>query len=159
MKLKEMISIDNWKQIGVNIVNNNLWQDILTQLYYIHGFRELRPGFETESDITTYTTSFINTNLQKIKYILSTANEEFLSQDSTMITNTQDETNAFNTDYYGGEGQTGKDTAQGDTTTTNTAINNKDKLRNFYDLTNNYLFKMLMNNLCDTFMIDESIRW
>ena len=54
---------------------------------------------------------------------------------------------------------TGNDTATGDTTTTNKSINNKDKAKNFYDVADNYLFRQMMNNICETFTVDEEIRW
>jgi len=97
-------------------------------------------------------------NKQKFIYIFTSSQEDFLSQDNTSTTNSTDESNAFNTDYYGGSGQTGKDTATGDTTTTNKSINNKDKSKNFYDVADNYLFRQMMNTICETFTIDEEIR-
>ena len=128
------------------------------QLYFAHGEREVRANFTNQAMIEQYVFFFMSSNKQKLIYILDTCSQDFLSQDSTTITNSTDESNAFNTDYYGGEGKTGKDTSTGDTTTTNKAINNKDKSRNFYDVADNYLFRQMMNVLCETFTIDEEIR-
>ena len=128
------------------------------QLYFAHGEREVRANFTTREMIEQYVFFFMSSNKQKLIYILDTCSQDFLSQDSTTITNSTDESNAFNTDYYGGEGKTGKDTSTGDTTTTNKAINNKDKSRNFYDVADNYLFRQMMNVLCETFTIDEEIK-
>lgn len=162
MKLNQMIQRTTWTNTGV-LFFDSAYRDvvvsILTQLYFIHGSREVRDNFTTESDITSYVRSFMQSNKQKFIYIFDTCSQDFLSQDSTTITNSTDESNAFNTDYYGGEGKTGKDTSTGDTTTTNKAINNKDKSRNFYDVADNYLFRQMMNVICETFTIDEEIRW
>lgn len=162
MKLNQMIQRTTWTNTGV-LFFDSAYRDvvvsILTQLYFIHGSREVRDNFTSESDITSYVRSFMQSNKQKFIYIFDTCSQDFLSQDSTTITNSTDESNAFNTDYYGGEGKTGKDTSTGDTTTTNKAINNKDKSRNFYDVADNYLFRQMMNVICETFTIDEEIRW
>lgn len=162
MKLNQMIPRTTWTNIGALFFHSpyiDVVVSILTQLYFIHGNREVRDNFTSESDITSYVRSFMQSNKQKFIYIFDTCSQDFLSQDSTTITNSTDESNAFNTDYYGGEGKTGKDTSTGDTTTTNKAINNKDKSRNFYDVADNYLFRQMMNVLCETFTIDEEIRW
>ena len=162
MKLNQMITLTNWNNIGADIFEatyNETRNSMLTQLYFIHGAREVRDNFTSETDITTYIQAFMRSNKQKFIYIFTSSQEDFLSQDNTSITNTTDESNAFNTDYYGGSGQTGKDTATGDTTTTNKSINNKDKTRNFYDVADNYLFRQMMNVICETFIIDEEIRW
>ena len=162
MKLNQMITLTNWNNIGSNVFEasyNETRSSMLTQLYFIHGAREVRDNFTSEDDIITYIQAFMRSNKQKFIYIFTSSQEDFLSQDNTSITNTTDESNAFNTDYYGGSGQTGKDTATGDTTTTNKSINNKDKTRNFYDVADNYLFRQMMNTICETFTIDEEIRW
>ena len=162
MKLNQMITIDNWSNIGQDVfadADNPSRATILIQLYFTHGAREVRDNFTSENDIIRYIRAFMRSNKQKFIYIFNSSQEDFLSQDNTSITNTTDETNAFNTDYYGGSGQTGKDTATGDTTTTNKSINNKDKTKNFYDVADNYLFRQMMNNICETFTIDEEIRW
>ena len=162
MKLNQMITLTNWNNIGSNVFEatyNETRSSMLTQLYFIHGAREVRDNFTSETDITTYIQAFMRSNKQKFIYIFTSSQEDFLSQDNTSITNTTDESNAFNTDYYGGSGQTGKDTATGDTTTTNKSINNKDKTRNFYDVADNYLFRQMMNTICETFTIDEEIKW
>ena len=162
MKLNQMIQRTTWTNTGV-LFFDSAYRDvvvsILTQLYFIHGSREVRDNFTSGSDITSYVRSFMQSNKQKFIYIFDTCSQDFLSQDSTTITNSTDESNAFNTDYYGGEGKTGKDTSTGDTTTTNKAINNKDKSRNFYDVADNYLFRQMRNVICETFTIDEEIRW
>lgn len=162
MKLNQMIDLNSWKAIGDNVFDsqyNGVKTTILTQLYFAHGEREARANFIDQDTITQYVRAFMRSNKQKLIYIFDTSQIDFLSQDSTTITNSTDESNAFNTDYYGGEGKTGKDTSTGDTTTTNKAINNKDKSRNFYDVADNYLFRQMMNVLCETFTIDEEIRW
>ena len=163
MKLNQMIDLNSWKAIGDITFNeqayNGLKNSIMGQLYFAHGERELRANFTNREMIEQYVSFFMSSNKQKLIYILDTCSQDFLSQDSTTITNSTDESNAFNTDYYGGSGQTGKDTATGDTTTTNKAINNKDKSRNFYDVADNYLFRQMMNVLCETFTIDEEIKW
>ena len=162
MKLNQMIAIDNWNSIGDDVFDaeyNGAKACILTQLYFTHGAREVRDNFTSGDDITRYIRAFMRSNKQKLIYIFTSSQEDFLSQDNTSITNTTDESNAFNTDYYGGSGQTGKDTATGDTTTTNKSINNKDKTKNFYDVAGNYLFRQMMNTICETFTIDEEIRW
>lgn len=162
MKLNQMITLTNWNNIGSNVFEasyNETRSSMLTQLYFIHGAREVRDNFTSETDITTYIQAFMRSNKQKFIYIFTSSQEDFLSQDNTSITNTTDESNAFNTDYYGGSGQTGKDTATGDTTTTNKSINNKDKTRNFYDVADNYLFRQMINTICETFTIDEEIKW
>lgn len=163
MKLNQMIDLNSWKAIGDITFNeapyNGLKNSIMGQLYFAHGERELRANFTDREKIEQYVFYFMSSNKQKLIYILDTCSQDFLSQDSTTITNSTDESNAFNTDYYGGEGKTGKDTSTGDTTTTNKAINNKDKSRNFYDVADNYLFRQMMNVLCETFTIDEEIRW
>ena len=163
MKLNQMIDLNSWKAIGDITFNeqayNGLKNSIMGQLYFAHGERELRANFTNREMIEQYVSFFMSSNKQKLIYILDTCSQDFLSQDSTTITNSTDESNVFNTDYYGGEGKTGKDTATGDTTTTNKAINNKDKSRNFYDVADNYLFRQMMNVLCETFTIDEEIRW
>lgn len=162
MKLNQMIQRTSWTNIGVLFFDSTYTDavvSILTQLYFIHGNREVRENFTSQSDIETYVKSFMRSNKQKFIYIFDTCRQDFLSQDSTTITNSTDESNAFNTDYYGGEGKTGKDTSTGDTTTTSKSINNKDKSRNFYDVADNYLFRQMMNTLCETFTIDEEIKW
>ena len=162
MKLNQMITLTNWNNIGSDVFEasyNETRSSMLTQLYFIHGAREVRDNFTSETDITTYIQAFMRSNKQKFIYIFTSSQEDFLSQDNTSITNTTDESNAFNTDYYGGSGQTGKDTATGDTTTTNKSINNKDKTRNFYDVADNYLFRQMINTICETFTIDEEIKW
>lgn len=163
MKLNQMIDLNSWKAIGDITFSeapyNGLKNSIMGQLYFAHGERELRANFTAREMIEQYVSFFMSSNKQKLIYILDTCSQDFLSQDSTTITNSTDESNAFNTDYYGGEGKTGKDTSTGDTTTTNKAINNKDKSRNFYDVADNYLFRQMMNVLCETFTIDEEIRW
>ena len=162
MKLNQMITLTNWNNIGANIFEttyNETRVSILTQLYFNHGAREVRDNFTSETDITTYVQAFMRSNKQKFIYIFTSSQEDFLSQDNTSITNTTDESNAFNTDYYGGSGQTGKDTATGDTTTTNKSINNKDKAKNFYDVSDNVLFRQMLNTICETFTIDEEIKW
>ena len=162
MKLNQMITIDNWSNIGQDVfadADNPSRSTILIQLYFTHGAREVRDNFTSENDIIRYIRAFMRSNKQKFIYIFNSSQEDFLSQDNTSITNTTDESNAFNTDYYGGEGKTGKDTSTGDTTTTNKAINNKDKSRNFYNVADNYLFRQMMNVLCETFIIDEEIKW
>ena len=163
MKLNQMIDLNSWKAIGDTTFNeapyNALKNSIMGQLYFAHGERELRNNFTDREKIEQYVFYFMSSNKQKLIYILDTCSQDFLSQDSTTITNSTDESNAFNTDYYGGEGKTGKDTSTGDTTTTNKAINNKDKSRNFYDVADNYLFRQMMNVLCETFTIDEEIKW
>lgn len=162
MKLNQMITLTNWNNIGANIFElkyNETKVSILTQLYFSHGAREVRDNFTNEADIIAYIQAFMRSNKQKFIYIFTSSQEDFLSQDNTSITNTTDESNAFNTDYYGGSGQTGKDTATGDTTTTNKSINNKDKTKNFYDVADNYLFRQMMNTICETFTIDEEIKW
>ena len=162
MKLNQMIQRTSWTNIGV-LFFDSIYRDavvsILTQLYFIHGSREVRENFTSQGDIETYVRSFMRSNKQKFIYIFTSSQEDFLSQDNTSITNTTDESNAFNTDYYGGSGQTGKDTATGDTTTTNKSINNKDKAKNFYDVADNYLFRQMLNTICETFTIDEEIKW
>ena len=162
MKLNQMITLTNWNNIGADIFEpkyNETKVSILTQLYFTHGAREVRDNFTNETDIIAYIQAFMRSNKQKFIYIFTSSQEDFLSQDNTSITNTTDESNAFNTDYYGGSGQTGKDTATGDTTTTNKSINNKDKTKNFYDVADNYLFRQMMNTICETFTIDEEIKW
>lgn len=163
MKLNQLIDLNSWKAIGDIVFNtqeyNGIKNSIMGQLYFMHGERELRANFTDTQMIEQYVVSFMRSNKQKLIYIFDTSQIDFLSQDSTTITNSTDESNAFNTDYYGGEGKTGKDTSTGDTTTTNKAINNKDKSRNFYDVADNYLFRQMMNTLCETFTIDEEIRW
>ena len=162
MKLNQMIAIDNWNSIGDDVFDaeyNGVKATILTQLYFTHGAREVRDNFTSEADITRYIRAFMRSNKQKFIYIFTSSQEDFLSQDNTSTTNTTDESNAFNTDYYGGSGQTGKDTSTGDTTTTNKSINNKDKTKNFYDVANNVLFRQMLNNICETFTIDEEIKW
>lgn len=163
MKLNQMIELNSWKAIGDIVFNtqeyNSIKNSIMGQLYFMHGEREVRANFPDTQMIEQYVVSFMRSNKQKLIYIFDTSQIDFLSQDSTTITNSTDESNAFNTDYYGGEGKTGKDTSTGDTTTTNKAINNKDKSRNFYDVADNYLFRQMMNTLCETFTIDEEIRW
>ena len=162
MKLNQMITLTNWTNIGSDVFDaeyNVVKATILTQLYFTHGAREVRDNFTSEADITRYIRAFMRSNKQKFIYIFTSSQEDFLSQDNTSITNTTDESNAFNTDYYGGSGQTGKDTATGDTTTTNKSINNKDKAKNFYDVANNVLFRQMLNNICETFTIDEEIKW
>ena len=162
MKLNQMIDLNSWKAIGDDVFDNEYnaaKTTILTQLYFMHGEREARNNFIDQDMITQYVRAFMRSNKQKFIYIFDTSQIDFLSQDSTTITNSTDESNAFNTDYYGGEGKTGKDTSTGDTTTTNKAINNKDKSRNFYDVADNNLFRQMMNVLCETFTIDEEIRW
>ena len=157
-----MITIDNWSNIGNEIFDSEyqgIKATILIQLYFTHGAREVRDNFTNEADIVRYIRAFMNSNKQKFIYIFTSSREDFLSQDNTSTTNTTDESNAFNTDYYGGSGQTGKDTATGDTTTTNKSINNKDKTKNFYDVADNYLFRQMMNTICETFTIDEEIKW
>ena len=162
MKLNQMIDLNSWKAIGDDVFDqsyNDAKTTILIQLFYTHGEREVRANFTEQTMISEYVRAFMRSNKQKFIYIFDTSQIDFLSQDSTTITNSTDESNAFNTDYYGGSGQTGKDTATGDTTTTNKAINNKDKSRNFYDVADNYLFRQMMNVLCETFTIDEEIKW
>ena len=162
MKLNQMITLTNWNNMGANIFElpyNEAKVSILTQLYFIHGAREVRDNFTSEIDIASYVSAFMLSNKQKFIYIFTSSQEDFLSQDNTSTTNSTDESNAFNTDYYGGSGQTGKDTATGDTTTTNKSINNKDKTKNFYDVADNYLFRQMMNTICETFTIDEEIKW
>ena len=162
MKLNQMITLTNWNNMGASIFElsyNEVKVSILTQLYFSHGAREVRDNFTNETDIIAYIQAFMRSNKQKFIYIFTSSQEDFLSQDNTSTTNSTDESNAFNTDYYGGSGQTGKDTATGDTTTTNKSINNKDKTKNFYDVADNYLFRQMMNNICETFTIDEEIKW
>ena len=162
MKLNQMITLTNWNNMGANIFEtpyNEAKVSILTQLYFTHGAREVRDNFTNDIDIITYIQAFMRSNKQKFIYIFTSSQEDFLSQDNTSTTNSTDESNAFNTDYYGGSGQTGKDTATGDTTTTNKSINNKDKTKNFYDVADNYLFRQMMNTICETFTIDEEIKW
>ena len=163
MKLNQMIELNSWKAIGDIVFNtqeyNGVKNSIMGQLYFMHGEREVRTNFPDTQMIEQYVVSFMRSNKQKLIYIFTSSQEDFLSQDNTSITNTTDESNAFNTDYYGGSGQTGKDTATGDTTTTNKSINNKDKTRNFYDVADNYLFRQMMNTICETFTIDEEIKW
>ena len=164
MKLNQMIDLTNWKLIGgggtvFEAKYDVVRQAILTQLFYTHGEREVRTTFDEGQMIIDYVRAFMMSNKQKFIYIFTTSQEDFLSQDNTSTTNSTDESNAFNTDYYGGSGQTGKDTATGDTTTTNKSINNKDKSKNFYDVADNYLFRQMMNTICETFTIDEEIRW
>ena len=162
MKLNQMITLTNWNNIGADIFEtkyNETKVSILTQLYFTHGAREVRDNFANETDIITYIQAFMRSNKQKFIYIFDTSQIDFLSQDNTSTTNSTDESNAFNTDYYGGSGQTGKDTATGDTITTSKSINNKDKSKNFYDVADNYLFRQMMNTICETFTIDEEIRW
>lgn len=163
MKLNQVIRSSEWSGIVLTSTFTDPERQTLLmvfrQLYLKHGAREVREGFSDAQTIKDYCQAFFETNKQKLLYALSTANEAFLSQESTMTTQSTDEANAFNTDYYGGEGQTGKDTASGNISTTNTAVNNKDKTRNFYDLANNYLFKQIMNTICETFIIDEEIGW
>ena len=164
MKLNQMIDLYNWKLLGgggtvFEAKYDIVRQAVLTQLFFMHGERELRAIFTETQMIIDYVRAFMMSNKQKFIYIFDTSQIDFLSQDSTTITNSTDESNAFNTDYYGGSGQTGKDTATGDTTTTNKAINNKDKSRNFYDVADNYLFRQMMNTICETFTIDEEIKW
>lgn len=163
MKLNQVINYNEWKAIVLTSSFQDVARDTLNkiffQLYYKHGSREVRENFSNPQVIKDYWQSFFDANKQKLLYVLSTANEDFLSQDNIVTTETTDEANAFNTDYYGGEGQTGKDTATGNTSTTNKSINNKDKSRNFYDIADNYLFKQVMNTICETFIIDEEIGW
>ena len=162
MKLNQMITLTNWTNIGGSAFDTKYEVSrisILTQLYFIHGAREVRDNFTNETDVASYVSAFMLSNKQKFIYIFTSSQEDFLSQDNTSTTNSTDESNAFNTDYYGGSGQTGKDTATGDTTTTNKSINNKDKSKNFYDVADNYLFRQMMNTICETFTIDEEIKW
>lgn len=163
MKLNQVMNYNEWKAIVLTSSFQDVARDTLNkiffQLYYKHGSREVRENFQDAVVIKDYWQSFFDANKQKLLYVLSTANEDFLSQDNIVTTETTDEANAFNTDYYGGEGQTGKDTATGNTSTTNKSINNKDKSRNFYDIADNYLFKQVMNTICETFIIDEEIGW
>ena len=162
MKLNQMITIDNWSNIGMENFDSeyqSIRTTILIQLYFKHGSREVRDNFTNEDDIVRYIRDIMRSNKQKLNYIFTSSQEDFLSQDNTSTTNSTDESNAFNTDYYGGSGQTGKDTATGDTTTTNKSINNKDKTKNFYDVADNYLFRQMMNTICETFTIDEEIKW
>ena len=164
MKLHQLIDLTNWKLIGgggtvFEAKYDIVRQAILTQLFFVHSEREVRPIFTEGQMVIDYVQSFMISNKQKFIYIFTSSQEDFLSQDNTSTTNTTDESNAFNTDYYGGSGQTGKDTATGDTTTTNKSINNKDKAKNFYDVANNVLFRQMLNNICETFTIDEEIKW
>lgn len=164
MKLNQLIDLYNWKLIGgggtvFEQKYDTVRTSILTQLFFMYGEREIRSIFDETQKVIDYVQSFMMSNKQKFIYIFDTSQIDFLSQDSTTITNSTDESNAFNTDYYGGEGKTGKDTSTGDTTTTNKSINNKDKSRNFYDVAGNYLFRQMMNVLCETFTIDEEIKW
>ena len=164
MKLNQLIDLFNWKLIGgggtvFEAKYDIVRQAILTQLFFVHSEREVRPIFTDGQKVIDYVQSFMISNKQKFIYIFTSSQEDFLSQDNTSTTNTSDESSAFNTDYYGGSGQTGKDTATGDTTTTNKSINNKDKAKNFYDVANNVLFRQMLNNICETFTIDEEIKW
>lgn len=158
MKLIE-ITVTDWKTSltnGVVFKEDNqkkldILYDTLSNLYYKNLNRYFRPHLE--SYWSRIGNDYIKSNLQKIDMLLSTAFQDFISQDNkTTTTNSNVD---YNVDYYGGEGQRSKDTATGEVLYSN--INNKDKIRNYRDISQNLIFRELMNILFETFI--EGMEW
>lgn len=114
-----------------------------------NGERTLRPSFQTKQSIKNYLVGFFTINKQKIEYLVSTAENDFLMIETTS-TNDLENTN-FNTDFMGGEGQTGKGKYQVITNTKN--IDHKEKLINQIDLIDNELWIDLFNKFCEIWTV------
>ena len=148
------ITIEQWKAALTNNVtfdNDNdkkieILNDVLTTLYFRNISRIFRSNIVNNWE--TIGSSYIRANLKKIDLLLSTSYQDFLASDQK-ATSTGVNTD-YNIDYYGGEGERTKDT--NDLVTTYSNINNKDKLRNYKDISRNSIFKELLNILFETFI-------
>lgn len=140
---------------------------IATQFYLRNINREVRAAFNDINNFRELINSFCILNKQRLKYIIETATSEFLSTESMSSEQATGTTTGedldYNTDYYGGEGTTGKASGNSSSTSNATAtdkvIDNTRKLSNFYLAENNSLFKQLENRLFETFEIDEELVW
>lgn len=154
MKLNQIMT----QQTALNAINS-VWQakpEIVKVLDWTflnliikNGERVLRPSFQNEQQIINYLTGFFTINRKKIEYLVSTAENDFLILETTS-TNEMENTN-FNTDFMGGEGQTGKGKNQ---ILANTkSIDHREKLINQFDLIDNELWIDLFNKLCEIWTV------
>lgn len=171
MNLKTLINLQDFKTFWKDTISTNEHKVIMEQIgveFWIRNSkRELREIYQDLLIFKDQITAYIKINEQKINYIITSAKQEFLSIEFTQQNRQQstnnDELLAFNRDYYGGQGQVGKDTntntanMSGENTSTKT---DKQKMTyNFADAANNSIFKNLANKLFETFYIDESLHW
>lgn len=170
LKTLSNVTIDLWRVITQRVIGNEIpeeyrdrFQDLFDSVFWDNSFRTLRTVYtvivETQGTKiwsgATVVESYIKSNAKKIIYMLDTIKDDFLTTETTTTSKSQDD--AYNVDYYGGEGQTGKGVAQGASKTI--YKDNKSKLWNFSDLADNSLFQRLINILCSTYYIDEEVHW
>ena len=124
---------------------------ILTMLSLNHGERPVRPNFDTAEKLQKYLTGWIRINQQRLTYLLQTISSEFIQTTNTNTVNVEN-TN-FNVDYFGGVGQT--DRQSNDKTFKTEWIDAKIKLSNFDNIMNNLIFHDLFNKICEVWFESE----
>lgn len=129
--------------------------------------RELRDVYSDRDNLTSTIRGFLKMNIQKIVYIAEAGTKPFLEIESKTNTSFSDTHNVedidYNTDYFGGEGKTGKatgmNTSNAQNNSTTSVLEGKNKLFNFKNSTNNTLFRNLEDKIFETFEIDDDIKW
>lgn len=170
MRLQEIINKQEFINTFINPFTDNekpIATSIATNFFLKNKNRLVRESYIVKEDLRDYLSAYILMNKQKISYIIDTANQEFIStqQNSTSTANDSStgEDLDYNTDYYGGEGTTGKATGSATSTSnvssSDTFIDNTKKLFNFFSADTNSIFNQLENKLFETFEVDEDITW
>lgn len=151
MIFKDLISNDNFISIATSIFGENEQEyklslfNILSQFWDKNQFRTVRKNYNSAISIRIFVENYLNVNKQKIKTMIETINGDIIG------TETINEDLSYNVDYGGGEGVRYKQGSK------NLFKDNKRKLFNFYNLTDNYLIKQLENLLFETFEESEVI--
>lgn len=150
MTLKDLISVQNFMAIANSIFNStdeeeyrlNI-QSILGQFWFKNQFRTVRKIYPDTFSVRNFVETYCVINKQKLKIMIDTMNSDIIS------TETINEDLSYNVDYAGGEGVRYKQGSK------NLFKDNKRKLFNFYNLTDNYLIKQFENMLFETFEESE----
>lgn len=170
MRLQEIINRNEFNEHFISLFNDNqkpIANAISSNFYLKNKSRLVRDSYIDKEDLKLFISSFILMNKQKISYIIETSYQEFISTQSTSSSTANDTSRGedldYNTDYYGGEGTTGKATGTATSTSnvssSDTYIDNSKKLFNFFSADTNSLFAQLENKLFETFEVDEDLTW
>lgn len=170
MRLFQIINKQDFISTFINPFNDNekaIANSIATNFYLKHKRRLVRESYIDTEDLKDFLTSFVVMNKQKISYIIETSNQDFISTQSSATSTANDTSRGedldYNTDYYGGEGTTGKATGTATSTSnvssSDTYIDNTKKLFNFYSADTNSIFRQLEDKMFETFEVDEDLKW
>lgn len=151
MIFKDLISTDTFMSIATSIFGESEQDyklslfNILSQFWDKNQFRTVRKNYNNTFSIRLFVENYLSVNKQKIKTMIETINGDIIG------TETINEDLSYNVDYGGGEGIRYKQGSK------NLFKDNKRKLFNFYNLTDNYLIKQLENLLFETFEESEVV--